>query len=231
MLKQTTLLLTLCGLTACGSLAIMDKSDAVSSQPEMMIKTDGDLWGYGADGQFTLGANYEGKYSRDASTSTWFNTIETKEGQMVAEVTNRNSGKSWQLTCTGGGTAVKFNVLEFGGNDPYQCEISSGGQAVGTFSLERKSELINLSTEDKETGYIAIGEQRFTVETVHTGSGLLMPLENPLGYSFTNNGLEVAAVQTNGVLTVQWLPSMTAEKQDVLAVGAIASALSWRPAE
>jgi hypothetical protein len=58
-----------------------------------------------------------------------------------------------------------------------------------------------------------------------------MPLENPLGYSFTNNGLEVAAVQTNGVLTVQWLPSMTAEKQDVLAVGAIASALSWRPAE
>jgi hypothetical protein len=58
-----------------------------------------------------------------------------------------------------------------------------------------------------------------------------MPLENPLGYSFKLNGKEVAAVQTNGILTVQWLPEMSQEQQDVLAVGAIASALSWRPAE
>lgn len=229
MLKQSTLLLTLLGLTACGSLAIMDKSDAVSSQPEMLIKTDGDFWGLGADGEFTLGANYTGKYSRDASSSTWFNTIETKEGAMVAEVTNETTGKNWQLTCNGGGTTVKFNVLEFGGNDPYQCEITTEGNSVGAFKLERKSELINLSTEDKESGFISIEGKRFTVETVHTGSGLLMPLENPLGYSFTNNGLEVAAVQTNGVLTVQWLPSMSSEEKDVLAVGAIASALSWRP--
>jgi hypothetical protein len=231
MKKQLTLLFSVLGLTACGSLAIMDKSEAVKAQPEMLIKTDGDLWGLGGDGQFTLGAAYEGKYSRDASTSTWFNTISTKDGSMAAEVVNKDSGKTWILNCSGGGTSVKFSMLQFGGDTPYICDISSQGEPVGTFMLERDAKVIDFGSEDKEKGSIAIDGIHFDVETVHTGSGLMMPLQNPLGYSFKLKGQEVAAVQTNGILTVQWLPEMTAQQKDVLAVGAIASALSWRPAD
>lgn len=231
MKKHVTLLISLLGLTACGSLAIMDKSEAVKVQPEMLIKTDGDLWGFGSEGQFTLGANYEGKYSRDASSSTWFNTISTKDGAMAAEVTNTQSKETWILSCSGGGTSVKFNMIQFGGNAPYICDVSAQGEPVGTFILERDAKVIDFGTEDKETGSIIVGDQRFEVETIHTGSGLMMPLEKPLGYSFSQNGQEVAAVQTNGVLTVQWLPEMTQQQRDVLAVGAIASALSWRPEE
>ncbi|RTZ17619.1 hypothetical protein EJ063_02195 [Vibrio aquaticus] len=231
MKKQITLLLSLLSLTACGSLAIMDKSEAIKAQPEMLIKTDGDLWGLGGDGQFTLGATYQGKYSRDASSSTWFNTISTKDGEMAAEVTNKESGKTWLLSCNGGGTSFKFNMLQIGGNAPYTCAISLEGESAGTFVLERDAKMIDFGTEDKEMGSIVMGEQRFDVETVHTGSGLMMPLEKALGYRFTLNGQEVAAVQTNGVLTVQWLPEMTPQQRDVLAVGAIASALSWRPEE
>lgn len=231
MKKQITLLLAAFGLTACGSLAIMDKSEAIKAQPEMLIKTDGDLWGLGGDGQFTLGAAYQGKYSRDASSSTWFNTISTKDGEMAAEVTNTDSKQTWLLSCNGGGTSFNFNMIQLGGNAPYTCEISSQGEVIGTFVLERDAKMIDFGTEDKETGTIVMGEQRFDVETVHTGSGLMMPLQKPLGYRFTLNGQEVAAVQTNGILTVQWLPEMTQQQRDVLAVGAIASALSWRPEE
>ncbi|WP_159736907.1 hypothetical protein [Vibrio atypicus] len=231
MKKHIAILFSILGLTACGSLAIMDKSEAIKAQPELLIKTDGDLWGLGGDGQFTMGGLYEGKYSRDASSSTWFNTISTKDGSMGAEITRKDNGESWVLNCSGGGTSVNVGMMQFGGNAPYTCDISSKGQSVGNFTIAAEDKMINFGTEKKETGHININGKRFEVETVHTSTNLMMPLENPLGYSFKLNGKEVAAVQTNGILTVQWLPEMSQEQQDVLAVGAIASALSWRPAE
>ncbi|WP_159652632.1 hypothetical protein [Vibrio atypicus] len=231
MKKHIAILFSVLGLTACGSLAIMDKSEAVKAQPELLIKTDGDLWGLGGDGQFTMGGLYEGKYSRDASSSTWFNTISTKDGSMGAEITRKDNSESWVLSCSGGGTSVNVGMMQFGGNAPYTCDISSKGQSVGNFTIAAEDKMINFGTEKKETGHININGKRFEVETVHTGTNLMMPLENPLGYSFKLNGKEVAAVQTNGILTVQWLPEMSQEQQDILAVGAIASALSWRPAE
>ena len=53
-------------LTACGSVAIMDKSDAVNQQPELMVKTDGDFWGLGQEGTFDIAGMYQGKYSRNS---------------------------------------------------------------------------------------------------------------------------------------------------------------------
>ncbi|EGA69768.1 hypothetical protein VISI1226_10039 [Vibrio sinaloensis DSM 21326] len=231
MKKQLAIIISALSLSACGTLAIMDKSEAVQAQPEMLIKTDGDFWGFGAEGDFTLGNTYRGKYSRDASSSTWFDTVSTKDGNMVAEISNIESGETWLLNCSGGGTSVNLGVLELGGNQPYRCEIENNGQIVGQYSMQRDSKVIDFSTEDKETGHISLGPVKYDVETVHTGPGLLLPLETALGYRFINAGQEVAAVQTNGILTVQWLPSLNEQQKDVLAIGAIASALSWRPAE
>ena len=42
---------------------------------------------------------------------------------------------------------------------------------------------------------------------------------------------EVAAVQTNGTIAVQMLPELNDKQKDVVAIGAVASALSWRPEE
>ena len=62
----------------------MDRTDAVKAQPEMLMKNDGDFWGFAAGGHFDYASKYKGKYSRSASKSSWFNRISFKEGAMGA---------------------------------------------------------------------------------------------------------------------------------------------------
>lgn len=168
-------------LVGCGGLAVMDRTDAVKAQPEMLIKTDGDFWGFGADGHFDFAGKYKGKYSRSASNSSWFNRISFKEGSMGAEVTRIDSGETWLLNCTGGGMSVNYMGVDFGGNDPYTCDITQDGKKVGEFAMEPKSALIDISFEKKETGVVRIGSTHFTVETVHTSPDAMMAVDIPLG--------------------------------------------------
>ena len=58
-----------------------------------------------------------------------------------------------------------------------------------------------------------------------------MSVEKPLGYSFKQVSQEVAAAQTNGMLTLQMMPELNDDEKDTLVIGTIASALSWRPEE
>ncbi|MBY6199002.1 hypothetical protein [Vibrio hangzhouensis] len=218
-------------LLGCGSTVTMNKSEAVASQPELLLQTDGNFWGFGPEGTFDIAGLYTGKYSRSASTSSWFNTINTKEGEMVAEVTRSDNGETWTLVCSGGGTSVDIGSFSFGGNDPYICLISENGKASGEYKMERKSEAISLSSAKQETGFIRLGNTHFNVASVHDGEGLMMSVDNPLGYSFTRGSVEVAAVQTNGTITLQTLAHLPQAEMDTLAIGIVASALSWRPQE
>jgi len=229
MKKLLSVLIPTLALTACGSVAIMEKSDAVSAQPELIIKTDGDFWGLGEEGTFDLAGLYQGQYSRDSSSSTWFNTVSFKDGELAAEITRNDNGETWQLVCSGGGTSVNYMGVDFGGNKPYRCKVSQAEKEIGEFVLEPKSEMIKLSLEKKETGFIRLGSTHYNVETVHNSKDLMMAVEKPLGYSFKQGSHEVAAAQTNGMLTLQMLPNLSDEQQDTLVVGTIASALSWRP--
>lgn len=229
-MKKLTLLAPLF-LVGCGGLAVMDRTDAVKAQPEMLVKTDGDFWGFGADGHFDFAGKYKGKYSRSASNSSWFNRISFKEGAMGAEVTRIDSGETWLLNCTGGGMSVNYMGVDFGGNDPYTCDITQDGKKVGEFAMEPKSALIDISLEKKEIGVVRVGNTHFNVETVHTSPDSMMAVDIPLGYSFKQGTQEVAAVQTNGTIAVQMLPELNDKQKDVVAIGAVASALSWRPEE
>ena len=150
---------------------------------------------------------------------------------MGAEVTRIDSGETWLLNCTGGGMSVNYMGVDFGGNDPYTCDITQHGKKVGEFAMEPKSALINISLEKKETGVVRIGNTHFNVETVHTSPDSMMAVDIPLGYSFKQGTQEVAAVQKNGTIAVQMLPELNDKQKDVVAIGAVASALSWRPEE
>ncbi len=231
-MKKLLLVLTpLLTLTACGSVAIMDKSDAVNQQPELMIKTDGDFWGLGQEGTFDIAGLYRGKYSRDSSSSTWFDTISFKNGELAAEIIRVDSDQVWNLVCSGGGTSVNYMGVDFGGNKPYRCSISQKGEQLGEFVLESQSGMIKVSLEKKEAGYIQVGSKKYDVETVHSSKDLLMSVEKPLGYSFKQASQEVASAQTNGMLSLQMLPDLNDAEKDILVIGTIASALSWRPEE
>ena len=91
--------------------------------------------------------------------------------------------------------------------------------------------MISVGLEKKEAGYIRVGANKYDVETVHSSKDLLMSVEKPLGYSFKKASKEIAAAQTNGMITLQMLPELNDAEKDTLVIGTIASALSWRPEE
>lgn len=227
MKKTLSVILASLAVSACGSIAIMDKSEAVNAQPEMIITTDAAFWN--SAGNYSIAGLYSGEFTRDYSNSTMFNTFSFKDGAMAATIINNESSDTWKILCTGGGLTVTYMGVDFGGNDPYQCEITKDGKEVGEYKIEPEAGMIDMSLEKKEKGLIRIGSTHFNIETIHSSESMMMNVANPLGYSFKQGTQEVAAVQTNGVLTVQMLESLTKEQKDTIAVGAIASALSWRP--
>ena len=216
-------------LSGCGSVALMTKTSELKAQPEMLIKTDGEFWGLGQEGSFDVVGKYTGKYDRSSSGATWFNTISTTEGDMVAEITRTDNGKTWILVCSGGGTSINFGGLSFGGNNPYRCDISIDGNTVGEYEMKPSSAAISLDVAKYESGIVRINNEHLNVKSVHKSDDLFMTVEKPLGYVFEQGTQSIAAVQTNGLLSLQTLPDLTADKQDLIVVGAIASALSWRP--
>lgn len=233
-MKKTTtalLLLTAMSLTGCGTVAIMNKSDAVKAQPEIMVKTDGDFWGLGKEGTFNMAGQYHGQYTRSASNSTWFNTLSFKDGAMGATITRNDNNETWKLVCSGGGVSVNYMGVSLGGNDPYVCDIHQNDKKVGEYRIEPQNSMINIGLAQSETGSVRIGSTHFNIETIHTGEGMIMPVEKALGYSFKRGNQEVGAAQTNGMITLQMLPDLSDNEKDLLAVATIASALSWRPEE
>lgn len=215
-------------LAGCGTTALMVKSSEIKSQPEMLIKTDGDFWGLGQQGSFDMMGQYKGKYDRSASSSTWFNTISTNKGDMVAEITRTDNGKTWQLICSGGGTSVNVGGISFGGSAPYHCDINMAGTLVGEYEIASTSAAISLDVAKYVAGTVRINNNHLNVKSVHEAEGSFMAVESPLGYTFTQGSQAVAAAQTNGMLSLQMLPDLDADKQDLIVVGTIASALSWR---
>jgi len=218
-------------LSGCGSVALMTKTSELNAQPEMLIKTDGDFWGLGQEGSFDIVGQYTGKYDRSSSGSTWFNTISTKEGDMVAEITRTDNGKKWTLVCSGGGTSINVGGLSFGGNKPYSCDINRDGVMIGEYEMKPSSAAISLDVAKYESGIVRINNEHLNVKSVHKSDDLFMTVEKPLGYVFEQGTQSVAAVQTNGLLSLQMLPDLSTDKQDLIIVGSIASALSWRPEE
>lgn len=229
MKKLILTLLTSALLSGCGSIALMTKSDELKAQPEMFIKTEGDFWGLGQQGSFNIADKYTGKYDRSASGSSWFNTINTTDGDMVAEITRIDNGNTWILVCNGGGTSIDFGSLSLGGDDPYRCAINIDNKLVGEYEMKADSALITLDVAKYETGFVRINNQHLNVKSVHSSDDLFIAVEKPLGYVFEQGTQSVAAVQTNGLLSVQMQDNLKDDKQDLIIVGAIASALSWRP--
>jgi hypothetical protein len=207
----------------------MEKSEAVKLQPELQITTSGDFWGLGQNGTFDVVGLYKGKYSREASDSSWFDTVSIKDGEMVAEITRLDSNESWQLVCSGGGVKVTYMNVDFGGNSPYRCSITQDNTKVGEFQMASQGSMINLSIAKKEVGTVRLGSIHYNIESIHTSDDLMMAVERPLGYSFKQGTEEVAAAQTNGILTLQMLDDLPENQKNIIVVGTIASALSWRP--
>ncbi len=149
MKKSICALLISSALFGCGSTVNMTTSDAVAAQPKLMLKTDGTFWGFGPEAVLILPDCIKVNTRAVLPLALGSIPLIPKEGEMVAEVTRKDNGKTWTLVCSGGGTSVDLGSFSFGGNGPYVCEISENGKSVGEYQMARKSEAISLSTAKK----------------------------------------------------------------------------------
>lgn len=225
--------LSVMALTGCvAGTATIKKPDGLQDQPPQVLKTEGAFWGLGRKGTFQLGQEYSGRYDRNASSSSWLGDfISTSKSSMAAEVVNNQTEQRWQLVCSGGGTGVNLSIFSFGGGDPYSCDIYQGQSKVGRYQISENKKLLDLGPTGKVTGQFNLGTLRYRFESVHEAEGSFIPVDTALGYYFYSGGQLVAAVQTNGAISLQHKPLQDVTKKDALVLGMVASALSWRTSE
>ncbi|UTW47806.1 hypothetical protein [Bacterioplanoides sp. SCSIO 12839] len=222
--------IVLLSLTACSAkLASIKVPADLATQAPQALTTDGEFWGLGMDGTFDLAGLYHGKYDREASGSSYFGDfISNDEGSMAAEVVNSQSQQRWLLNCAGENTSVNLGGLSFGGDSPYECEVTSADKnKVGNFILKKSSGLIDFGPTGKVSGSLTLDGKRFEVESIHDMEGSFIPSDQPLGYYIKKNGQTVAAIQVNGRITLQ----SDGADMDAYAIATVASSLSVRPEE
>lgn len=231
MKKLTLLLSSVLVLSGCvGTTAQIKVPDSLQGAEKQTLTTEGDFWGLGKRGTFDFGTDYNGRYDREASGSSWFGGfIDTNKGAMAAEITNKQSQQSWQLACKGGGTSLNVGILSFGGDNTYSCDIFQDEQKQGQFVLKPDSSLISMGPTQKVSGNLKFNSLNYSIKSVHLAQGSFIPLDEPLGYSISRAGREIAIIQTNGAISLQHQPVNSQQQKDALAIATVASALSWRP--
>ena len=104
----------------------------------------------------------------------------------------------------------------------------AGEKNIGKVELRDKSGAIKLGTTKEVEGFIEMNNIRYQLTSDHQIEGSFMKTDNPSGFHVSQDGKRVAAIYTNGSISLQMLPNLTANQKDVLAVATIASAMSWR---
>ncbi|WP_459681822.1 VV20781 family protein [Vibrio comitans] len=225
MKKITLALLVTSTLFGCASTAMMVKTDAVAAQPIVPITVDGKFGGFGQQGTFKVADLYSGRFSRDATKSSWFGVVGSSDSDMVATI-DSTSGHHWKIQCSGEQSSFNLGSIAMSDSDPFQCEITQDGTTVGHYQIKTEKTMLGAS---KELGFVTLNGTKIELAAVKKAEGSAFEGGQPLGYSFTLDGKEIAATQTNGSMTLQMLPKITEKQQDAIVVGSIASALSWRP--
>ncbi|CAM4152262.1 VV20781 family protein [Vibrio neonatus] len=225
MKKLTLGLLVASSLFGCASTAIMVKSDAVNAQPVLPVTVDGKFGGFGDEGSFKVAEQYSGHFTRDSSKSSWFGVVGSSKGGMMAELDSKTD-KHWKLQCTGEQSNLSLGGIDFSGSQPFKCDITEDGKAVGSYEITEEHSLMGAS---KEEGFVSVDGVKIQLAAVKKAQGSAFEAGEPLGYSFKIDGKEVAATQANGSISIQMLPELTEAQRDTIVVGSIASALSWRP--
>ncbi|MGS2724668.1 VV20781 family protein [Porticoccus sp. GXU_MW_L64] len=229
-MHKSILLVAVLALAGCGaSIGQIKVPDTLAQQEKMILETEGEFWGLGRKGTFTLSNQYSGSYDREASgISILGDLVKSDKGAMAAEVVNNVTGERWKLACHGRDTSVNVGVLSLGGDNPYGCTIFQNEKSVGTFELKKSGGVLDFGPAGKVEGSVKLGDTNYTIASVHKAEGSVISLEQPLGYYVYTNKQEVAAIQVNGVISLQHLPLKSQQERDLLAVTTVASALSWR---
>lgn len=199
----------------------------------MLITTGGDFRTSYRQGTFEIAGQYQGTFHRQAVSETNFSADESLMGELTAEITRTDNGKTWLLNCYGAKTDSEYEQAQVSvpGFNPYQCDIDVAGERVGVYEIAMTNPTLYLNIIPYESGIVRIGDNQLTVRSVHQFEGAALETSTPLGYVFNRGHRTVAAAQDHNITTLQMLPELTEDEKDLIVVGTVASVFSWRPEE
>lgn len=182
-------------------------------------------------GRFDAG-DYSGGYERNLDRLSVLAFRQT-DGRASFTISGPGISTTIEGYCGVRERALSFDDFEFKpGRMAYRCDLEADGRSIpARFEVqEDRRGLANNLTRNARRGEIALAGEIVRFRSVHQVAGSPLPVEDPIGYLFEQDGREIGALQLNGkpVLT---LPSGTdIGRRRAMMVASVALATFWDPA-
>lgn len=162
-------------------------------------------------GEFAL-ADYNGEFTRGESRLGVMDPLYvSSKGKSSFSIRDTSGEEILSAECRMGKKTVTIDVVTF---DPkkmaYDCDFRSGGNLAGARLVLGQPKASGfkekLFAADRRRGEAVIGDQHFTIESVHKYQGSKFSSQAPLGYLVESGGQVVAAVDLLDWNPIVFLP-------------------------
>ncbi|MXO61204.1 hypothetical protein GRI89_16795 [Altererythrobacter salegens] len=216
-------------LAACTTAEMKMPSNLADAGGERISFENMSVWN---KGRFLAGS-YSGGYERTLDRLSLFDLFKQDSGRASFTIAGPGISSTIEGHCRVRERALTLDSLEFKpGKMAYRCDLEAEGQPIpARFEVQesRKGLAENL-TRNARRGEIALAGDIVSFRSVHDVAGTVLPVENPIGYVFEQDGKAIGALQLNGkpILT---MPSGTEIGQRrAMMVASVALATFWDPA-
>lgn len=188
--------------------------------------------GGGRQGRF-YAAEWQGTFERSQERLTFFDAFVNRRGH--SQFLIEGPGISWTIEakCRMRERMLDFEIAEFTPQPmSYRCDFTAADEVIpARFELQEvRSGLAGALSRRERRGEIALGGETVQIRSVHKLDGTPIEMATPIGYVFEQNGHPVGAVEINGTPRLFIADRTDEGLSRTIAVGAIALAIFWDPA-
>lgn len=183
-------------------------------------------------GRFRVG-EWSGGYERSEERLAFFETLIRNSGHSEFVIEGPGISSTIEARCRMRERVLDLEVLEFTPQRmSYRCEFTSEGRSFpARFEVQEvRSGLGGALSRRERRGEIALGGETVQVRSVHRLAGSSIEMATPIGYLFEQHEHPVGAVEINGTPIIFIEDPMDESLARTIAVGAIALAIFWDPA-
>jgi hypothetical protein len=113
----------------------------------------------------------------------------------------------------------------------YSCVFDRGGRPIeADLVLEQASDSAAAMARYERKGELRFEGQRIALRSIHHFEGGKLPTRTPLGYSFSENGREIGAIDLNGGNKTIFAPRDQRQREAIVAAS-LALSVFWDPAD
>lgn len=179
-----------------------------------------------ASGQFTAG-EYAGDYHRSAVRLSYLEPLIENRGSSRFTLADQTAAAPVEGQCRMRERSVDLGLVEVTTRPmAYRCEFAR----TGWLELQEFNGPGAAINRYERRGTMTVRDQTLTVRSVHHLAGTSLPTSTPIGYQFEQDGRVVGAVELNGRPVLSVAPGASRDLRHALAVGALALAVFWDPA-